>query len=248
MQSFEPTFVLRDRVLAIDVVEHEGGEICVLPSTSAVLGLQVCGRVRSRDALLSIVGVTGIQSEARRYVYVGPTVSLLVRFTPQGASCLGVPVSELADRSVALAELLGPARAREASERLHDAPDTVARVQVVEQLLLGLAWVPDAIVERALELLRVGSNVAAVARELAISERQLERRFLARIGLTPKRFASLRRFEHALAHARTSPSLTDTALAAGYYDQSHFIRDFHRFAGATPGELLGMSDSYNRRR
>src|SRR5688572_29303290 len=113
MQSFEPTFVLRDRVVAIDVVEHEGGEIRVLPSGSAVLWLQVCGRVRSRDALLSVAGVTAIQSEVRRYVYVGRTVSLLVRFTPQGASCLGVPVSELADRSVALDELLDPVRARE---------------------------------------------------------------------------------------------------------------------------------------
>lgn len=243
MPSVSPSAGLRDRVVAIDVIDQVGGQACVLPSTSAVLGLQVHGRVEADAGLLSVAGVTGIQSGARRYGYVGPTVSLLVRFTPQGASCLGVPASELADRSVALDELLTPARAREASERLCEASDTAARVKVVEGLLLGLEWAPDLLVERALQLLGAGphegSLVAAVARTLGISERQLERRFLARVGITPKRFASLRRFEQAVALARGSASLTEVALAAGYYDQSHFIREFRRFAGATPGELLG---------
>lgn len=242
MPTFSPSAALRDRVLAIDVIEQDGGEAHVLPSTSAVLGLQVHGRVRAGEGLLSTAGVTGIQGGARRYGYEGPTVSLLVRFTPQGASCLGVPASALADRSVALADLVTPARASEVSERMCEAGDAAARVQVVERLLLGLEWSPDPLIERALVLLGAGlherSLVAEVARNLAISERQLERRFLARVGITPKRFASLRRFEQAVALARASESLTETALAVGYYDQSHFIRDFRRFAGATPGEWL----------
>lgn len=243
MRSFVPSPALRDRVVAIDVIDHAGGDVRVLPSTGAVLGLQVCGRVRAGDELLSTVGVTGVQASARRYEYVGPTVSVLVRFTPQGASCLGVPASELADRSVALADLLSPGRACELSERLGEADDARERVSTVEALLLELAWQPDPLIDRALTLLGAGpderSLVASVARSLAISERQLERRFLARVGVTPKRFASLRRFEQAIAIARTSASLTDAALAAGYYDQSHFIRDVRRFAGATPSELFG---------
>jgi len=241
MQSFAPTRALRDRVTSIDVIDHEGGDVRVLPSTGAVLGLQIHGRVRAREGLLSPVGVTGIQGSARRYDYVGPTVSVLVRFAPQGASCLGAPASELVDRSVALADLLSPSLAAEASERLCEAGDALARIEVVEQLLLGLAWDPDPLVERALTLLGAGpgERVASVARALQISERQLERRFLARVGVTPRRYASLRRFEQAVALARTGRSLTETALAAGYYDQSHFIRDVRRFAGATPGELLG---------
>jgi AraC-like DNA-binding protein len=238
-----PAASLRDRVVAIDVIEQDGGEQSVLPSTSAVLGLQVHGRVRGRDGLLSTAGVTGIQGAARRYGYLGPTTSVLVRFTPQGASCLGVPASELADRSVGLDVLLSPARAREVSERLCEASDAATRVQVVEALLLELAWAPDMLIEAALRMLDEGprerSIVAAVARRLEISERQLERRFLARVGVTPRAYASLRRFEQAVALARVSPSLTEAALAAGYYDQSHFIRDVRRFAGATPGALFG---------
>jgi AraC-like DNA-binding protein len=97
----------------------------------------------------------------------------------------------------------------------------------VEELLLALERAPDLLVERVLELLGAGPHEGSLVAGVA------------RVGITPKRFASLRRFEQAVALARTSPSLTETALAAGYYDQSHFIRDFRRFSGAAPGELLG---------
>jgi transcriptional regulator GlxA family with amidase domain len=198
--------------------------------------------VRTGDGLLSVAGVTGIQQTARRYAYVGDTATILVRFTPQGAGCLGVPASELASRSVALDELLPPARAREAHERFLDAPGMVERVAVVEQLLRGLPFAPDPLVARALALIGPtageDASIAAVARSLGLSERQLERRFLLRVGITPKRFATLRRFERAVALAKTAPSLTSAALAAGYYDQSHFIRDFRRFTGTTPSDLL----------
>src|SRR5690606_26553413 len=164
MQSFAPTRALRDRVTSIDIIDHQGGDVLVLPSTGAVLGLQIRGRVRAREGLLSPVGVTGIQGSARRYDYVGPTVSVLVRFDPQGASCLGVPASELADRSVALADLLSPRLASLASERMSETGDALAWIEVVEQLLLGLAWEPDPLVERALTLLdaRPGERVASV--------------------------------------------------------------------------------------
>jgi methylphosphotriester-DNA--protein-cysteine methyltransferase len=58
------------------------------------------------------------------------------------------------------------------------------------------------------------------------------------VGVTPKRYASLARFERALQLARGAASLTHAALDAGYYDQSHFIRDFTRFAGGPPGQFL----------
>lgn len=237
MPSFSPSPELRDRIAAIDVLDDGGQEVRVLPSTGAVLGLQLHGRVRAGAELLSPIGVTGIQTAARRYAYVGPTRSLLVRFTPQGACCLGVPASELANRSVDLGDLVPRARMGEVSERLAEAPTVSASVAIVEHVLRGLSWSRDPLVDRALAWLD-DMSVAEVARALAISERQLERRFLTRVGLTPKRFASLRRFERAVALARASATLTEAALAAGYYDQSHFIRDVRRFADATPGELL----------
>jgi AraC-like DNA-binding protein len=80
--------------------------------------------------------------------------------------------------------------------------------------------------------------VASVARALEIGKRHLERRFLHRVGLTPKRYTTLRRFERAVSRVQGSASLTSDALEAGYYDQSHLIREFRCFAGTTPTDYL----------
>jgi AraC-like DNA-binding protein len=242
VKTFRPQSDLRNRVLAIDVVENPGGEIIVLPTVGAVLGFQFRGRVRGESGLLSTAGVTGIQDKSRRYVYEGDTGSILVRFTPQGAACLGVPSSDLASQSIDLGEILPSSRVREVGERLADARGDDGRIAVVEHFLRSLPYVHDPEVARAVEWLTSAANgealIAAVARRLMLSERQLERRFLASVGITPKRFATLRRFERAVKLAETAPSLTSAALDAGYYDQSHFIRDFRRFTGAAPAVLL----------
>lgn len=148
------------------------------------------GRVRAEEGALSPAGVTGVQTVARRYAYDGPTGSVLVYLTAQGASCLGAPAQALSGRSVAL-DATGEPR-----------------------------------------------SIPAVARKLSISGRQLERRFLARVGVSPRAYASLRRFERAVAIAKTAPSLTRAALDAGYYDQAHFNREVRRFTGQAPGVAL----------
>ncbi len=233
-----PSPALRDRVVSITVVAARG-EVTVLPTPGAVLGVQLRGRVQAARGLLSPAGVTGIQGAARRYGYVDDAISVLVRFTPQGAACLGVPASALADASVALDDVLG-ARARGLAERL--AGNTPAEaIAAVEALLAGLPLVADRRVAHAVDRLARGGDdarVAALAAELGMSERQLERRFLERVGVSPKRFASLCRLERASALARDGRPLADVAIEAGYFDQSHFVREFRRFAGAPPGAVL----------
>jgi AraC-like DNA-binding protein len=241
MTTFAPQPRLRTRVVAIDVVESAGGQSLVLPSTSAVLGFQFRGRVQVDERVLSLSGVTGIQDGARSYSYLGATGSVLVRFTPQGAASLGVPVGELTNRSVPLEDLMPHARVVEVTERLQAAPDDAARVAVVEQLLLELPFAHDPLVSRAIARLsdpETVRSVAAIAEELGISERQLERRFVARVGLMPKRFARLARFERAVSLVASAPSLAAAAQHAGYYDQPHFIREFRSFAGIAPAAWL----------
>lgn len=235
---------LRSRVASIDVIDHAGGEIRVLPSAGAVLGFQLRGGVRAGEQLLAPLGVTGVQTTARNYAYLSGTRSVLVRFKPQGAACLGVPGSELADRSVAIDDLLPSARARAIREQLLNAPDVACAVALVQEVLLSLPYVHDALVARALIMLEASdasaARVAAVARELGLSERQLERRVVLRTGLSPKRYASLRRFERAVSALGVNDGqpLAQIAQAAGYYDQSHFIREFSRLAGVSPGRFV----------
>lgn len=244
---FAPREALRDRIATIDVVASDAAEITVMPSTSVVLGLQFRGGVRAEDGPLTTAGVTGLQPRVRRYGYERDTGSVLVRFTATGAGCLGVPVAELTGRSVPLDALLPRARVAEVTERLGEAEGDAARVAVVEDLLAGTRAVRDPLVTAALALLERGRDpdegplVSRLATRLGTTERQLERRFAAVVGLSPRRYASLRRFERALALASGPKRLTQVALDAGYYDQAHFNREFRRFAGTSPGAWLGRS-------
>jgi AraC-like DNA-binding protein len=157
-----------------------------------------------------------------------------------------------------LDDVLGRARTSELSERICEAQDDRARILVVEQFLLELPFASDALVMRATELLaRTDAlSVAETAATLGVSERQLERRFRDRVGVSPKQFARLARFERAMVVAKTQlpatslgpddaldspPSLATIAQLAGYYDQSHLVRDVREFAGATPKQLLSRS-------
>ena len=84
--------------------------------------------------------------------------------------------------------------------------------------------------------LQQGANLSRVRHDLNLSERSLERLFHTHIGITPVLFARICRFQASLALLRQgrSHSLTAIAHSLGYYDQSHFIRDFKLFSGASP--------------
>ena len=75
-----------------------------------------------------------------------------------------------------------------------------------------------------------------LAKRTRLDKFQLIRRFRSHYGLTPHRFQMQNRLRHARRACLTNTSLTDLALLAGFYDQSHFIREFRRATGVTPGQ------------
>jgi AraC-like DNA-binding protein len=84
-------------------------------------------------------------------------------------------------------------------------------------------------------------SIDAVAREACVTRRHLERQFLQVVGVSPKRFARITRFQHALELLQRGSGRapgTRTAAECGYADQSHFIRDFRTLAGCSPSEHL----------
>ena len=84
-----------------------------------------------------------------------------------------------------------------------------------------------------------------LAKEFHQSPFHLQRRFKAAVGITPKAYARLLRFQEATAllmQPETVGSLADVAMSAGYYDQSHLTRDFAALAGMTPGTYAADAD------
>jgi AraC-like DNA-binding protein len=98
---------------------------------------------------------------------------------------------------------------------------------------------PDAAITRAITLIEQAAGAARMDRlthDVNLSPRQLDRRFLAAVGLPPKAFARIVRFQAVLAAYRNSDFTrwADLALQCGFYDQAHLANEFRRFAGAPP--------------
>ncbi|NEB40244.1 helix-turn-helix domain-containing protein [Streptomyces sp. SID14515] len=180
-----------------------------------------------------------------------------VSLTPLGARALyGMPAAALAHRLVPLDELLG-ALGVELVDRLRAAPTWAARFAALDALLLRalgrgadggrLPRVRPEVAEawRLLVAARGRARIGAVAAELGWSRRYLTERFRGEVGLSPKTFARVLRFEHAheLATAHDPLPWADVATVSGYADQAHLVRDWGEFTGRSPtawrrGEVL----------
>jgi AraC-like DNA-binding protein len=168
-----------------------------------------------------------------------------VHFKPGGAArLLGVPPGELADSHVSFETLWGPDGLR-LRERLGAAPGA-QRFQLLQQALearLKAARAPHPMIAhalRALEGTRV--EIGHVSDELGLSKRRFIEIFSADVGMTPKRYARVRRFQRALALATAShaPGWAEIAQRCGYFDQAHLCRDWAELTGLSPSGFVAL--------
>ena len=132
------------------------------------------------------------------------------------------------------------------TERIALASCMASRVKLIEEALLELLCKngrPDHTVDRCLQLIETSRgqvNVAQLANHLGVSVRHLTRRFHQTVGLSPKQFTRVSRFLHVVRclSGREPRTLTETAVACGYFDQAHLNHEFREMAGMTPGEFF----------
>jgi AraC-like DNA-binding protein len=155
-----------------------------------------------------------------------------------------VPTHELIDTRRSLDELWGAAGAG-LLRALSAAPDHGARVALVQTFLARhcQAESRDPLVERGMAMLyrrHATLSVDALAAELGLGRRQLERRWTAFSGQSPGASRHLCRFQHTVRAWMLDPSTPAAAHALdhGYYDQAHFIHDFRRRVGQSPVQYL----------
>ena len=170
-----------------------------------------------------------------------------VDLTATGARRLiGMPMSEIAGRIVALRDLL-PAVGRNLADRLDAATDWASRLDLVEAILLRRilgARVDTARVDWAVARIESSGgtlDVGSLALELGHSHKHLIALFHDQVGIAPKRFANLVRFERVMRAARANTALrwAELAMTHGYSDQAHLAREMRRFTGVTPTEARG---------
>ncbi len=190
--------------------------------------------------------VSGPRSEFFVIDTAGEASTVGVHFKPGGAfPFFAVPQAELQNQSIALECLWGTASAR-LRHRLLEAATPENKIRVLECCLLEELKRPlerHPVVGFALQQLCNSLQAPPVSRvvdQIGCSQRRFIQLFGDQVGLTPKLFSRVRRFQKVIqtAHALDAINWTQMALECGYYDQAHFIHDFQSFAGITPSQYL----------
>ncbi|MBC7957544.1 MAG: AraC family transcriptional regulator [Cytophagales bacterium] len=194
----------------------------------------------------------GAQDRAHQRDTQSASAVVGVHFKPGGAAAFfGGALPELRNCTVPLDALWGPS-ARALREDLHEAHGPHARLLRLEAYLMARlhhAVAADTMVMAALQTLArqpTAALVEPVQRASGCGPTQFIARFERAVGLTPKRYARVLRF-HALIEglARQPPhDWAQTAVEAGYSDQSHLIHEFKRMAGITPSVYRAVAPDH----
>lgn len=155
-----------------------------------------------------------------------------------------IPSSALSNANVEISDLLGN-EGRVLQDRIFSCNTTAERIDSITAFVETKLKEPDyrtANVLLSIQYILANKgkcNTQELAETNFLSQRQFERRFKDLTGFSPKIFSKIVRFEECVSKAyEAHHSLTDLSLAAGYYDQSHMIRDFKEFTGKNPTDYL----------
>ena len=169
-----------------------------------------------------------------------------VHFKPGGAfPFLGTLASELTDAHADLADLWGRS-GLELRERLCVVSTHRERFQIMEEVLTDRlrrsrkGHLAVAIALNGFGPYGTRASVRDIARDVGICQRRFSKVFAAQVGLTPKVFCRVLRFQRVrtLADQIEKPDWAQIASTCGYFDQSHLINDFQEFSGFSPTEYL----------
>ncbi len=181
----------------------------------------------------------------------GKNTMLGIRFHPYGlASFFNVAAFEFSDRVVEAGAVLGRT-IEKIREQLLNTSSLIQRIELINRFLLerfvkriqGSNHVNlISQVARELQQEKRTEKIKSIASQYGVTPRYLQKLFLDHVGVTPKVLQKINRFQSTLAClSQEESSLTDIAYSCGYFDQSHFIREFKSFTGVSPSKYLPSS-------
>jgi AraC-like DNA-binding protein len=227
------------------VQPHAQERLLPMATTELVIDL------RSGTRVSQAVTVAGPHSEHWVLETASAASVIGVHFRPGGAfPFFDFPAGELHNVRVCLEALWG-ARAQFLVEQVLAAPTPDEKFDVLEQVLLGTARTLSRhrAVSFALQALSEPARarpVAEVTDAIGMSQRRFLERFRDEVGMTPKLFARVQRFQAVIeaVHALREVDWADVAAQCGYFDQAHFIHDFRSFSGFTPTAYFALKSEH----
>lgn len=188
--------------------------------------------------------VTGFTTSKSVYTNQDDLGVVMVGFKPWGIqNFLDFDVGQLTNRTLDLKNAW-PADLRVLEDQVRAVASDAARIGVIENFLLSIlrSREQDRMVIEAVHRI-VSSNgnrpIRELSRDFHLSQKQFIRRFKRTVGVSPKLFSRIIRFQSIMDLMKTRQfRLLDVALEAGFFDQAHFIKEFREFTGESPRVYL----------
>ncbi|WP_256004979.1 helix-turn-helix domain-containing protein [Pedobacter deserti] len=240
-----PTDRLKPYIKYFVVSENElETEYKVFPSPGLVIGFQYKGKLSTikndAEAKLSSAGITGIADSYTIFRNSAGIGTILVYFTEIGFTHFAShPANELFGLSLSLQDIFDKTLILEVEEKLAAAGTDQLRIKIMERFLLSQlnGMQADKLIVEAVKLIYQSNGTMRIKElneKLFISQSPFQKRFRKVVGTTPKKFASIVRFNTVLNNLNGSKTLAELCYENNFFDQAHFIKDFKRFTGVTP--------------
>jgi AraC-like DNA-binding protein len=210
------------------------------------LGVPIIDYVDGTSCSSDRISLVGPNTHRRANVRFASTMeSFGIFFQPFGLwQLFGIPNRECTDKAYAAVDVLGR-QMQDLWEQLATTTSFGNRVEVVEQCLSSLfsrSYDRTLIMNIAHGRIQsgAGSGLSDLTRASGLSTRQCQRRFAAEVGMSPKRYDRIARYQMSLDLKLSAPHRTWISIAqqTGYHDQMHMIKDFQLLSGDTPERLL----------
>ncbi|MBK6966976.1 MAG: AraC family transcriptional regulator [Bacteroidales bacterium] len=240
-----PTDKLKPYIKYYVVSENDvESEYKVFPSSGLVIGFQYKGQLsvfhENSESKLSSAGITGISDSYKIFRSSADIGTILVYFTETGFTHFtSHPANELFNLSLSLEDIFDKKSVTGIEEKLSVAATDAQRIKIVEQFLLAQLKdiQSDKLIVEAIKLICRSNGTIRIKElnaKLFISQSPFEKRFRKVVGTTPKKFASIVRFNAVLQNLNEIKSLTEICFENNFFDQAHFIKDFRQFTGDAP--------------
>lgn len=188
--------------------------------------------------------VFGISQKSRQFIFSAQTTLLITIFNPGCASSfIKKSIHNFSDTFLPLDQFFSTQKIVSLNQELQQQPSHIKMLQVLENFLISekKSKFMDSIIKDSIHRIKEKKGLISIkdlSKEVNISRDSFEKKFRSNVGTTPKQYCKIVRFRSLFEEAHIQKSLTDLGLNVGYYDQSHFIRDFKSFTGIRPSDFF----------
>lgn len=249
IKHYKPAGLLKNYIESYSFVKTGYAvEKLIHPDISIILSIRLSGKhqytLNDTQFDLPPVAVTGIRKGIKSIHLSQGTETILVRFKAAGAgSFFKIPIHEFYESGLSLNDIYSPNIVDTFLQQIAFSESDQKRIEALEMFLNSrLTKPPDLLVATAVEQMHFMHGklkIQQLCLNLNISVDAFEKRFRKTAGTSPKQYCSIIRMRHAIdiMSAQTC-ALPDVIHQLGYFDQTHFIKDFKLFTGLTPTVYL----------